>query len=202
MAALAGVGLLLAGRPAAGAQVSGAEASVFRWVNELPDVPYALPWLVMQVGNVGATAAAAALAVQRGHRPLAARLLIGGAATWVVAKLVKAVVERGRPAQVMDEVILRHAVTDGWGWVSGHAAVTAALVTIAWSSLSARWRLVVLVSVAPMYIARVYVGEHLPLDMVGGAFLGVACGQLVVATATWRVWPTARKSEQQLSSLT
>ncbi len=27
-----------------------------------------------------------------------------------------------------------------------------------------------------MNVARVYAGEHLPLDMVGGAMFGVACG--------------------------
>jgi membrane-associated phospholipid phosphatase len=33
--------------------------------------------------------------------------------------------------------------------------------------------------VAAVFLSRMYVGAHLPLDMVGGAALGVAVGALV-----------------------
>jgi len=167
--------------PVLGGGITAAEASVFRSINEAPEVPYALAWGLMQVGNVGATVAAAGVAWVRRRRELAAALAVGGFATWVLAKVLKGFVERGRPAAVLDDVVLRHASTTGRGWVSGHAAVAAALLTIAWPVLSRRWRIGLVAVIAPMYVVRVYVGEHLPLDMVGGAAFGVLCGQVVVA---------------------
>lgn len=182
--------------PVLGGGITRAEESVFRSVNQAPEMPHALAWGLMQVGNVGSTAVAAGLAWLRRRRELAAALAVGGIATWVLAKVVKGVVERGRPAAVLEDIVLRHASTTGRGWVSGHAAVAAALLTIAWPALSRRWRIGLVVVIAPMYVVRVYVGEHLPLDMIGGAAFGVLCGQVVVVAQrrieAWRDAPVAR----------
>lgn len=159
--------------------VSGWEQAAFRAINGAPDVPYVLPWLFMQVGNVMATAIAAAAAARRRLYVLACSLVAGGIGTWLLAKVLKRMVERGRPAAVLDDVVLRHADGSGGGWVSGHAAVTAALLTIAWPDLPRRWRYTLVALVAPMYVARIYVGEHLPLDMAGGASFGILCGSAV-----------------------
>lgn len=176
--------------PALGGGITSAEESVFRSINQAPEMPHALAWGLMQVGNVGSTAVAAGLAWLRRRRELAAALAVGGLTAWVLAKVVKGFVERGRPAAVLEDVVLRHASTTGRGWVSGHAAVAAALLTIAWPVLPRRWRIGLVVVIAPMYVVRVYVGEHLPLDMVGGAAFGVLCGQVVAvvrrrAEARW-----------------
>lgn len=173
--------LALSALPVLGGGITAVEESVFRSINEGPEVPYALLWGLMQVGNVGATAVAAGVALANRRRELAAALAVGGFATWVLAKVLKGFVERGRPAAVLDDIVVRNASVTGQGWVSGHAAVAAALLTIAWPVLSRRWRIGLVVVIAPMYVVRVYVGEHLPLDMVGGAAFGVLCGQMVVA---------------------
>lgn len=185
--AVAAVGVVLAWLPVRGGALSGPEEAAFLWMNGLPDVPYVLPWAAMQVGNVGASAGAALVALQRRAHRLALALACGGISTWMIAKLVKLFVERGRPAALLEETVRRHATLSGRGWVSGHAAVTAALVTIAWPALARPWRVLVIVAAAPMYVARVYVGEHLPLDMVGGALVGIVCGEAVVllARAQW-----------------
>lgn len=178
-AAGAAAGLLGSWLPVRGATVGSVEAAVFQWINGLPEVPHVLPWLTMQVGNVGATVVAAVLALRYRSRELAVRLAAGGLVSWIAAKVLKASVDRGRPAAILDDVELRHATTSGLGWVSGHAAVTAALLTIAWPALAPRWRWAVLTLATPMYVTRIYVGEHLPLDMAGGALLGLTCGLVV-----------------------
>ena len=87
--------------------------------------------------------------------------------------------ERGRPDDLLDDVVVRGAAAHGLGFVSGHVAVAVAMATVAWPYLgragrAAVWALAVLVAVL-----RVYVGAHLPLDVGGGAGLGLAAGSAV-----------------------
>jgi undecaprenyl-diphosphatase len=64
------------------------------------------------------------------------------------------------------------------GFPSGHAAVSAALTTLAWPNSSTEWRLLSAALSGFVPLARLYVGAHLPLDVIGGSALGlaVACG--------------------------
>ena len=67
------------------------------------------------------------------------------------------------------------------GYPSGHAAVSWAITIIVLAYLGRPWRLaaIVLAIVVPLY--RMYVAAHLPLDLIGGAALGVAVASLVNA---------------------
>lgn len=68
----------------------------------------------------------------------------------------------------------------GRGFVSGHAAVVAAIATVVTPYLGTRGRWIVWTLVVITTTARVYVGAHLPLDSIGGAALGVAGGTLAL----------------------
>ena len=58
--------------------------------------------------------------------------------------------------------------------------MSAALATIAYAYLPKPWRRLSLALAVVVSFARVYVGAHLPLDVVGGAGLGVLAGSLVI----------------------
>jgi glycosyltransferase 2 family protein len=64
--------------------------------------------------------------------------------------------------------------------VSGHSAVAVALATVASPFLGRRARRVAWTLAGLVCVARIYVGSHLPLDVVGGAALGWAAGALVL----------------------
>jgi undecaprenyl-diphosphatase len=64
------------------------------------------------------------------------------------------------------------------GFPSGHAAVSAALTAVAFAFLPRRVALIALGVAVVVMLGRMYVGAHLPLDLVGGAALGAIAGSL------------------------
>ena len=173
------VGLVLCALPVHADRVAAPEADAFRLVNDLPSVPFGIVWAPMQLGNLLVVPAAvlAALAFRRWR--LAAGLALAGAGVYALAKVVKHLVLRGRPSELLDEVVVRGAAPHGLGFVSGHIAVVTALALVAWPWLPRWGRWAAGAAVAAVFLTRIYVGAHLPLDMVGGAALGVAVGALV-----------------------
>src|SRR5215204_2177941 len=171
--------LLLCALPVHADRVGGLEADLFRLVNDLPSVPFTVVWVPMQLGNLLVVPAAvlAALAFRRWR--LAGGLALAGAGVYVLAKVVKRFVERGRPSDVLDDVVVRGAAPHGLGFVSGHIAVVTSLALVAWPWLPRWGRWAAGLAVAAVFLTRMFVGAHLPLDMVGGAALGVAVGALV-----------------------
>ena len=171
--------LVLAALPVHRHSVSGAEAAVFSLINGTTVLPFVIVWPVMQLGNVLVVPASAALAALFRRWRLAAELLVAGTGTYLVAKVVKGLVPRGRPGGLLSDVVIRGAEAHGRGFVSGHAATLAALATVAWPWLGRRGRIAVGVLVVVVGLARIYVGAHLPLDVLGGAGLGIAVGGCV-----------------------
>jgi undecaprenyl-diphosphatase len=175
--ALAGVlALVLAALPVDRASVSGAETAAFRVLNGYTVLPFWLIWVVMQLGNVVVVPASAVAAAALRRWRLAGELLLAGAAAYLLAKVVKGMVVRGRPDDLLSDVVIRGAAAAGRGFPSGHAAVVVALLTVAWPWLGRRGRILFAVLAGVVCLTRVHVSAHLPLDVVGGAALGVAVG--------------------------
>jgi len=155
------------------------EAAVFRWVNLAPTAFWPVIWPVMQLGNLAAPLAAAGMAAVawRRWRPVAA-VLTGAYGAWGLSQLVKQAVARARPGVLLPDVVLREG-THGLGFVSGHAAVAAALAAAAWPYLRWRGRVVAAVLCGIVGAGRIYAGAHLPLDVIGGAAIGMMAGLIV-----------------------
>src|SRR3954447_11569604 len=169
-----GVGFLMAQR----GQLSVFERDVFRIVNDLPEIVFPVVWAVMQLGNVLAVPVVAGAALLARRFRMARDLLVSGLLAYFAADLVKGVVGRERPAGLIHANLLDGNVT-GIGFISGHAAVAAALATAAAPYLTRRGRRAAWAVAWAVALARVYVGAHLPLDVVGGLAVGWAIGSLV-----------------------
>jgi membrane-associated phospholipid phosphatase len=161
------------------ASVGWLERDVFRVLNDDLALPYVPVWLLMQFGSVVAVYACAGAALAARRYRLTVALLLAGTAAWWLAKGVKAVIERPRPAELLSGVELRHAPTEGLGFVSGHAAVATALAGAAWPWLGRTGRIIAVTLVVIVCTARIYVGAHLPLDVIGGVGLGLAIAAVV-----------------------
>ena len=153
------------------------EAAVFRWVNQWSDGLEDPLWAAQLIGVLGMPllVAVPALALRRWRLALALVLLVP-LKLLVHGELVKGLVQRQRPGSILPDVVLRDVPSAGVAYPSGHAVVTAGIVVLLAPYVRRRW-LVVLVALALLNsVARVYLGAHAPLDVVGGAAVGAAIG--------------------------
>ena len=168
-AALFGASLALARRPG----VDPVEEAIFRTANDAPDALTAPVRSVMQMGTFGTVPVVSAVARLAGKPRLAAALGVGGTAAWVLAKQAKVLGGRPRPEGVLMNVCTREKIDGDLGWVSGHTAVATSIAVTAWHA-TPRWAHPFLAAgTVTTAFGRMFVGAHLPLDLVGGAGLGM-----------------------------
>ena len=154
------------------------EASLFASINGWPDGISPLLRAAMQLGSLlGALVVVVVTALVSRSVRLSAAALVASLVSWYLAKPVKDVVARGRPATLLSSVHAREHAS-GLGYPSGHAAVAFSLAAVLAPALPRRWRPVPWALAVVVALARIYVGAHLPLDVVGGAALGVVVGTL------------------------
>jgi membrane-associated phospholipid phosphatase len=155
-------------------RVGPAERAVFHAINGLPGWLYQ-PMLYAQYLGVLAmplVIAAGALVWRRWR--LAAALVLVVPLKLVLEQAAKLLVQRQRPGTTVPDAILHGVPHGGLSFTSGHAIITFAIAGLLVLVLPRRWGVVVLVLAACNGLARVYLGAHNPLDVVGGAAIGLA----------------------------
>jgi undecaprenyl-diphosphatase len=159
---------------AADGRVGPIERAAFHAVNGLPDGLYG-PMLAFQYLGVLAmplVVAIGALAVRRWR--LAAALVLVVPFKLALERVVKLLVARERPGTTVGDAVLRGVHPAGLSFVSGHAIITFAIAGLLALVLPRRWAVVAFVLASLNAVARVYLGAHNPLDVVGGAAVGLA----------------------------
>jgi undecaprenyl-diphosphatase len=160
-------------------RLSNYEEQAFRVANEATDRIRVPVRGVMQAGTFGTVPAVSALALLFRRPRLAAGLAVGGTLAWLTTKLIKPVGGRDRPNGVLDDVNLRERIEGDLGWPSGHAAVATTLAFVAAPELPRPARPFLAGVVATVGFGRMYVGAHLPHDVVGGAGLGMMISAVI-----------------------
>jgi membrane-associated phospholipid phosphatase len=159
---------------AADGRVGPIERAAFHAVNGLPEGLYG-PMLAFQYLGVLAmplVVAVGALALRRWR--LAVALVLVVPLKLATERLVKLLVQRERPGTTVPDAILRGVHPGGLSFVSGHAIITFAIAGLLGLVLPRRWAVVAFVLATLNGVARVYLGAHNPLDVVGGAAIGLA----------------------------
>jgi undecaprenyl-diphosphatase len=174
------------------------EIVVFSAVNDLPGNVSRLLWILNQYGNALTIPTATVVALVFRKWTLALSLAISGAGVYLLAKVIKEFVGRGRPAALLEGVAERETFAPGsLGYPSGHAAVAWVITLLIAPYVRRGWQIAALLAAIVVPFIRMYVGAHLPLDLIGGAALGVT-----IASATNLVVgvPRLRRSgHEQLS---
>ena len=154
-----------------------------------------LMWALSAVGRGGLIwlAVGMSLAIARRYPwraliPLALAVLL---TTLVADRLLKPLVARERPFVRTPEIVVIGGRPLDRSFPSGHAANSFAgavvLSRLAPSGQAVWWALAILIA-----YSRVYLGVHYPLDVVGGAIVGVICAAITLRLRPWRLRPPTR----------
>jgi undecaprenyl-diphosphatase len=176
----AGAVVLITSTLLAKRRVYGWEVAVFQAINGLPDGLRPYLWVLNQYGTAVTIPVATAVALLFRKWLLALSLAISGVAVYVLAKGIKEYVARGRPSAFVEGVMERETFSpDSLGYPSGHAAVAWAITIVLLAYLGRPWQIAAIILAIVVPIVRMYVAAHLPLDLIGGAALGVTVASAV-----------------------
>jgi len=160
--------------------VYGWEVTVFQAINGLPESLRSVLWLLNQYGTAITIPVATAAALLFRRWLLAVALAVSGVTVYLLAKVIKEYVARGRPAAILEGAVERETFSpDSLGYPSGHAAVAWAITIIVLAYVGRPWQIAAIVLAIVVPLVRMYVAAHLPLDLIGGAALGVTVASAV-----------------------
>ena len=173
-------------------RVSPAERAVFHAINGLPGWLYR-PMLAAQfLGVLGMPLVVAAGALVWRRWRLAAALVLVVPLKLGLERVAKLLVQRQRPGTTVPDAILRGVPHGGLSFTSGHAIITFAIAGLLVLVLPRWWGVAALVLATCNAVARVYLGAHNPLDVVGGAAIG-----LMIAAILDLILDVARHRERR-----
>ncbi len=186
---VAAVVLVVSGLLAATDRLLYGEAGLVEAINgnpvldTFPVEPFLISIMILgTLVGVGGVAVGAAVFLKPWQAPVG--IVVAGLLAWAGAHLGKSVVGRGRPLELLDPRTLdihgRYATLTGAGYPSGHTAVAFALATALAPWLAPRHRWLPWTAAALVGVARIYVAAHFPLDVIGGAALGMVAGGLAL----------------------
>lgn len=150
----------------------GWEHTLARMINYWPESLNGLFQILTLPGEVFFAPVVVALAFLLRYYRLAWRLALSLLGTYTVVFVIKHLIGRERPAQLFTDIHARVQET-GLGFPSNHTASITVIMLTLLPYLPWKWRWLIPIPIIAVALSRVYLGVHLPLDVVGAMALGV-----------------------------
>lgn len=172
------VGLFLVSLLTTSGLTLSAERSLLEVFYSVPERYDIIILNITHFGSLATLYSAVFVTLILGFRELSLKLLFGGMSAYLTAALMKELVMRDRPAQLWSEIAAREWGPVSYGYPSGHTALIVALVFILWPYVKPPYRLLLVLLAVSVAASRMVLGVHLPLDIVGGALVGLISGHI------------------------
>lgn len=155
------------------------EQNIFRTINTLTNQLLVLFGIFSIFGTIGFALMVAILVAFRRHYATALKITLASLTSYYAAYGLKLLDIRARPYVFLQNVQVREANSIGtYGFPSGHAAVATVLAMMAYIYLPKRWHKLITFMAIMVCVSRLYLGVHLPMDLVGGFAIGMFFGGL------------------------
>jgi membrane-associated phospholipid phosphatase len=155
-------------------QLSGFQASIFYYFNNLPNYLDTPTYLVTEILAIYAIPLCILISLLYKKFRLAWRffVVVGGAG--LVTEIIKHIVKEPRPVHLLNgHIHARVAETGYTSFPSGHVTVAVAMALIVWTILPKKWRWVSILWILLVAFSRLYLGAHTPNDLVGAFAVGL-----------------------------
>lgn len=160
------------------------DQQIFLLVNHLPHTEFAnvLALAISGIGTAGMiwfllTAILFMKEEKKDHWFFLPFIVAGGTSWMLVELILKPLVARVRPTELMGAIIVGPASQD-FSMPSGHATIAFAMATVL-AHKEPKWRWVFFTLAVLISLSRIYLGKHYPLDVIIGALVGWTIGSLV-----------------------
>ncbi len=156
--------------------IAGWEKGLVLGLNHLPEWLSLLMLVLTQFGSVWLIFGLIIALIYRHRYSLALRILGASGAAYILVELVKQFVQRPRPFEILSNVANRELSVSDFGFPSGHTAMVLATAITLWPFVSKQYRWLLWLMPIMVAISRMYLGVHAPLDIIGGAAIGMMTG--------------------------
>ena len=155
------------------------ETALFNALNHLPDFFYPIFLLISLFGTIGFAILLTVYGLFKKRYIFAAKVFIAGVGAYALAYGLKMLEIRARPQVLFDVANIRESALATNGYPSGHVAVATALAIILYQYTPSKYHKPITFTVVGIAISRMYLGVHLPADLIGGFALGLIIGSAV-----------------------
>jgi undecaprenyl-diphosphatase len=147
------------------------ETEIFSFFYQLPRDLYPLFYVITQFGSIYILAMLLIFYFAKQHYHIVVRLLMTGTLAYLLAGFAKSIWGRGRPTELLNDIIALDII-QGPGFPSGHVALAVALALTIGHYLPHKYHWIPFVWIIGVAASRMYLGVHVPLDVVGGLAIG------------------------------
>jgi glycosyltransferase 2 family protein len=158
-----------------GAEIVEWERVVFTSIYTLPDFFFPFFFVITQFGSIYTLGILMILYVTKRHYHIVLRLLMTGTLAYTASGVAKDLWGRARPFELLPDVVSLDYIVRGPGFPSGHTALATALALTIAHYLPKKYWWVAPSLIISVGLSRIYLGVHVPLDIIGGIAIGWVC---------------------------
>ena len=153
-------------------QMASWEVVLFKYIYNLPSYLGDIMSITTLLGSVWMVVIVCIFSLAFQKLRLAANVIFVSIVTFGLTEIIKGIVARPRPFELLQDVSLRTDYIGSMGFPSGHTAVATVVALTISPYIPKKLYWLVPSVIVLVGISRLYLGVHAPLDILGGFVLG------------------------------